>query len=246
MAHTPPPFETYQSPNQRKTTNPLMWVAVALVGFCCIALIAGAAMVFNAGKTVLSSAGCVLNFAMAQKSIAAYVRVNGHYPPAASWQIDTQEYYAKIYDKMMKGGKKDQERAMAMFKFAKPGEVMKCEGEGQATGVTYNADLSNKPVDEIKDKSTILLFESHSVTLNSNAAYAKPTGPAPKVFGSSRGWFTFPIEGKSDMFKSKNSDYSINDEDMTLSDEELGIKPGADSGKGTGKPDAKAADKSGV
>lgn len=217
-----------------------MWIAVALVGFCCVALIAFAAVAFSGFKTVMRGGGCVITMTMARNSIDAYVRVNGKFPPADTWQTDTEKYYAMIYNKIAPKFKQNQ--IISEMLDVKPGQVMECTMGEAKSGLAYNADLAGKTMDDIKDKeATVVIFETTTATQNNNAPYKPLTGDAPKMFGSKRSWLTLSVAGRKNTFQSRGGDtnYSISDEDLELSDEELGIKPKAGK-EGSSNEPAKA------
>ncbi len=217
MAQTPPPFETIQSQQPRKTTNPLMWIAVVIVGFCCIALIGLGGLGYSVFNTGMKSAGCIMNFEFARASISAYAKKNGVYPPARTWQTDTEEFYQKIYDKMM-DNKKEDERVQQWLKFAKPGQTFECTWGDSTTGIAYNEQLAGRKPEEVKDPdTTIMLFETPETRANNHGVYDKDTtAKPPRMFGQERKWFTFTVSGESDMFKTRDGHSPISDSDFNI------------------------------
>lgn len=223
-----------------------MWVAVALVAFCCLGIVGLGGLGVSMFGTGMKTAGCMMNFSFARASIKAYVKKNGVYPPARTWQTDTEEYYKKIYDKM--NSKKSDEKVTEWMKFAKPGQTFECSWGDTTTGIAYNQELEGKKPEEIKDPAkTVMLFETPESKANNHAVYAKDTThKPPKIFGQERDWFNFYINGQSEMFKNSRGKTQINDSDFDIDlDEESGDVTigGKQVGKSSGAAGAKTPEK---
>lgn len=150
---------------------------------------------------LMSTAECGMSMAFTEESIAAYIKKNGHYPTSATWQDDIRPFYAEIktkFDKKLES--KNDKRLKAFFKIPEPGEAVTCKTGGVVTGFAFNDEVSGKKPDDIKDKATVVLFETLKPEKNAHGKYdPSESFSGPELFGTKRDRLTTTVSGsKSD------------------------------------------------
>lgn len=195
MTYAPPPG---MGVPQKKGTNPLVWIFVALGAFCCIGIIAFGAMtatVFNQTKGMFP---CIFSLATLNKSMDAYVKEKGVFPPAENWQDELAPYYSKNSDDM-KNELKD--APMGIDEWANVADIngdFSCNTSGTKTFIAYNPDIAGKKVTDIADPAaTVMFFETTTTGRNINETYAeKDFSTSPKLMGQPRGWYQMTADGE--------------------------------------------------
>lgn len=208
MASTPPPFEQSYAPAPKRGTSPWVWIVVAVVGFCCVGVIAMGFLfnsLFNQGGAIV---GCMMTASMANESMIKYAKEHdGRLPSASTWQDDITPYYIALLEEKKKemGG---QGYLWDKFKPADIGSDLTCNAGEPKTGFALNADIAGKKLDEIGDKeATISIFEVPEIGRNQTMKFVprkKDTGP--RMFGERRSWLNWKLEGMQDPMKGGKND----------------------------------------
>lgn len=203
---SPPPY----MPAPKKSNTGLI-VGLIIGGFllCCLlpmGLIGGFGFwAFNKGKDIVA---CSISYEEIYGSLVDYSKEHdGKLPSAATWMDDVRPYYRKRTTT-----RKDERKVFGSM----PVEgAFSCNSEGVTTGMALNKDLAGKKLDEIKDRSTVLLFETDHPAENLSETYKEKTDKdSPKSFGKPRGWFYVTVGGEvettSKMKFSRNPGGGIN------------------------------------
>ncbi len=183
---------------KKQSTNPLVWIFVALGAFCCIAIIAFGAMtatVFNQTKDMFP---CMFSLATLDKAMDEYVKEKGVFPPADSWQDELAPYYTK-HSTSMKDELKDAPGPMKDW-----GNVtdisgdFKCSTTGVNTYIAYNPEIAGKKLSDLKDPAdTVMFFETTSTGRNIAEPFKeKDFKDSPKMMGQPRGWYRMGTDGE--------------------------------------------------
>lgn len=210
MAQTPPPFET-QAPKVKSGASPWLWIIIAVVGFCCIAIIAGAFMMRGVFGQVSSTAQCMITFQLANQSLIDYADANdGKFPPAATWQNDLRENYRKNYAKMeseMKGNS-----LAESFLPASPDSDWSCKWGDISTGMSYNSELAGKNKKDFENLSEVVtFFEVAKPGRNLAENYVKqPDASKPRMFGQPREWIVWRYSGNPDPLDENGTQIKVN------------------------------------
>jgi len=215
MAQTPPPFNpatpVQASSNSGKTC---LIVAIVVIAFCLVAIIAGGMFFSNMFGQVMSAAGCMSTFSATENALKAYaLEHNGKLPPAKTWMQDIEPYYRRLYEKQVKT---DESK---FFKMIPPGQVLECTWDNKKTGIAFNSDLGGKRIKDVKDPSTTaLIFEVDAPAMNLAQPFKqRNTDDAPSLFNTKdRDWTVFYLEGNENPFQSKTkpeSSFEFNPED---------------------------------
>jgi hypothetical protein len=184
---SPPPYSPPPRPKSKNTP----WIVLGVIGvlICCggpILLLGGGYWLFSKNKDMFE---CTINLAVTQKAMEAYVRKNGSYPPAATWQTALKPFASE--DK----SDADARKAMGLAALNLDGPIACATGELK-TGLSYNSALSGKKTADIKD-SEIMIFESTELKPNANGVFKeRGSEDSPKIMGNPRGWFYVTVAGK--------------------------------------------------
>ncbi len=209
MSHTPPP---YSGPVTRKSTNPLVWVFVALGAFCCIAIIGFGAMgygVYNGTKDMLP---CLFTSDLLGRSMNEYVKEKGKFPPTANWQTEIAPYYEKAATDF----KADMGNAPGPLKqwgnVADINQPLACNKKGTETFLIYNSEVAGKKIEDVDADTTALIFEDDKGgSMNEARKFErKPFGTSPKLMGSPRGWYVLLANGKMEVVDDKGKRQVVN------------------------------------
>ena len=198
MPETPPP---YGMP-PKKSGNPLIWVFVAIVAFCCLAVIGGGALIFATARQGGAMLPCMMTTSAALNGITKYAEEKGTYPDADKWQEQISPYYLEAQKKMQaefeKEGKDVPFGIDKWFRMSDITAPLACSEDGVKTWLSYNSDVSGKKVEDIKEPGkTVVLFESTVEKLNASAPYKKMDSKgSPKVMGQNRGWWLGYADGE--------------------------------------------------
>lgn len=163
--------------------------------------------------------GCTMSFEMSHKASLAYAKEHGgKLPDAAKWQEQIAPYYKRLESKMFASNKELKDNPF--FKF-EPGDITKplpCDFGEPTTTITYNADLSGKVLDSIKDPTgTVMFFEGLEAVTNANGVYKERSKKdSPKIMGSPREWLDWHVNQEGSPFKGSTKgdlDFEIKMED---------------------------------
>ncbi|MFZ4506894.1 MAG: hypothetical protein ACOYON_04265 [Fimbriimonas sp.] len=194
----PPPFN---SAPKKKNNAVVIVMVVGALGLCCVGpvILLGVGGYFGA-KVMKSSVDCAVSLAFVNEAVTKYAADKGTLPNAATWQDDIKPYYAKLMA--------DPDNSTGPITAFKTDEVWVCvDTEGGKTGVAFNKDLSKKKLAHIKDKSTVVIFETEQTGSNLTESYKpKAKDKAPKIFGNPREWITIPVDGELMMGKGAKFD----------------------------------------
>ncbi len=209
MAETPPPFTPMAPQAPKQGMNPLVWILLAMGAACCVCIIAGVVMTVGTVNQVGSFAGCPMTMGMLNNSLKEYVKENGVFPKAETWQTDVEPYYTKQYaefkSKMEEAGPFE-----TVFRISPPGEALVCyEGNKAKTGIVYNSEIAGKKLEDFEDiDKEVTLFEGDSVELNAHGVYSIREGKSEQeIFGQVRDYYSweygdnFETDGSSSGFK---------------------------------------------
>ncbi|HXH62303.1 MAG TPA: hypothetical protein VNI20_13225 [Fimbriimonadaceae bacterium] len=238
MAATPP---TFNPPQQKPGSKLVVWLLVAVAMLCILMAVIGGMFFMNVKDSVTKLISCGMTGDVAKNAVMAYsLDHGGKFPDAEHWQDDILPYYQRIYDKLMKEKTMKDMPSWFTFKPADPGQALSCDlGGGRTTGFSYNAALSGKMDDEIKDRSTLVIFEDVKPKYNASGdPAARPAKPKTQAMGKDRDWLDFPLEGQPEMFKSSNSSLDLDITPQDGLEEQPAAEPpkdvGADESKDTG------------
>jgi len=160
---------------------------------CCLLpaglLVGGGLWAVNKTKDLLV---CGMSYTTASKAMQDYANDHkGKLPKAETWMDDIRPYFAKRASIVNPGIKQ-------VFGDISTNGDYSCTTAGRHTGMSFNKDLSGKVLADIKDKDTVLLFETDKVALNASEPYkAQDTKSSPQLMGSARGWFTTTVAGST-------------------------------------------------
>ncbi|HVT12960.1 MAG TPA: hypothetical protein VHE55_11900 [Fimbriimonadaceae bacterium] len=199
----PPP---YMPPKKKSNTGLIIGLVVAGVLVCCVgpivALVAGGLFIFKSATPLIT---CSLAYQDARDAVKDYAQEhNGKLPPAEHWQDEIRPYYEKIVANRPKNENP--------FGTMASGGAWGCDnGAGGRTGMAFNDDLSNQPLNKAVTDDSVVLFEVEKATENAHEKYSKPSGSAnePKIFGQPRGWFLVRMSGEP-MLLNKGRETPVN------------------------------------
>jgi len=184
----PPP---YAPTRQKPKTGLIIGIVLGVLFVCCglpsLLFVGAGIWAVDKGKGFI---GCTLAFSTVKKAVVQYAEANGgKLPTAATWQDDVRPFYAKLRGSAKNTG---------------PFDLMPVDGdwgctEGQvATGMAFNATLSGKKLAEIKDRSSVMLFEVPTRRANQAMPYKKlDDAKSPALMGmekTRRGWLTVELD----------------------------------------------------
>ncbi|HWA84253.1 MAG TPA: hypothetical protein VG820_12490, partial [Fimbriimonadaceae bacterium] len=178
---------------KKSNTGLIIGLVVGGVLICCVgpivALVVGGLFVVKNTSPLIT---CSFAFRDARDAIREYARDhNGKLPAADNWQEEVRPYYEKI----VAGQPKNQNP----FGNMAAGGVWGCEnGSGGKTGIAFNDDVANLPLEKVETNDAVVLFEVEQATENAHLKYSKRTDASsePKIFGQPRGWFLIRISGE--------------------------------------------------
>ncbi|MCA0362047.1 MAG: hypothetical protein LCH41_13470 [Armatimonadetes bacterium] len=201
MSYTPPPYAP-----QKKGTNPLVWVFVALGAFCCIAVIGFGAMATTVFRQVGGVMPCMMTMSIAQNALLEYEKEKGAFPAAATWQTDITE----IYNREAKKITEEVKDVPGMGGMMSPQDISKellCSTENPKTYLVYNSEIAGKKLADIaKPDQTILFFEAKEGGINAARPFEKlDPKDSPKMMGESRGWNVAYADGEVEFQNGKKS-----------------------------------------
>ena len=211
MAATPPP---YYPPQQQSGNKVWLWVLLAVVAFCIVAMVG----LFFAGKSMmnqsLSLVSCSVNAELARDAVVAYaLDHDGKLPDAAHWQDDVKPYYERLYKKLASEMELQKMPDWINFKIAKPGEVLECAvGPDTKTGFAFNSLLAGKNSKDIENLGvTLVIWETTTPAYNASGdpSLRGPAGSKYKIFGQERPYMDVPYEGSAEFLDSGNSKFDI-------------------------------------
>jgi hypothetical protein len=182
----PPPF-VHQMPAPKKSPAVLILsIIIGLIVLCCAGI---GGFAYWGWRKVMPMAGCMINFQEVQVAVLDYA--HGHHgklPDADKWQDEVSSYYSTEEEKAKLNKQK-------VFQPLDPNGEWGCIDGDPKTGMAFNADLSGKDLDSIKDpESTPLIFEIPNPTRNANQPYKYSSTNTPKMFGSPRPWMVWYVE----------------------------------------------------
>ncbi len=168
MAETPPPFNPQMDYGKKKSSNPIIWILVALAAFCMVCLISSGVALFSGMKELSTVGQCPINMGIANSAIKDYVNEKGMFPKAETWQEDIRPYYEKKYSKYAEE-MKDAGPMKDFLGVVEPGKPLPCSNGKEITGIFYNKNLSGKKKADFKDiGNEVTLFEAPGVIYNAN------------------------------------------------------------------------------
>jgi hypothetical protein len=194
---SPPPYR-----QKKNNTVVIVLVALALAALCCCGVLGGGAW-FGMSK-VGPLAKCGISMETIHEAIMDYAEANqGKLPNAATWQDDVKPFYVEAL--------KRDKSSENPFGTLSPDEVWGCEADGGPTGIAFNADLSGKKLDDLKDKSdVVILFEAPGKKQNLSMKYdLKQLEPLPKRFGKP-GMFISTIDGHTKLVGANGKEQDMN------------------------------------
>ena len=203
----PPP---YIPAAPKKKTGLIIAIVLGVLFVCCglpvIAIVGGGFFAFGQAK---GTVGCTISFGVVRAAIDDYVADhNGKLPPAATWQDAVRPYYSKqLKSKHGNGGSdKDSEQVLSLLNVMPAGGEWGCTEDKTKTGIAFNSALGGKKMAEIKDRSTVLIFEVPQRGMNLAMPYkALDNSSSPKIFGKHRGWISIGLDGDNIKMGSKGN-----------------------------------------
>jgi hypothetical protein len=185
----PPP---YAAPAKKSNSKLIIGLVIGLICICCVLPIVGGGFFLN---WIVNKGGpfitCVLAYQQVPAAIEEYAKENGgKLPPAEKWNDVIRPYYVK----QTKG-----QREVMSMKFMDPNGEWGCPEVPNKTGMAYNLDVAGKKLADIKDKSTVLLFESTKTGRNLAAKYTpQPFEKSPFAFQTKerRGWIVVTVDSQ--------------------------------------------------
>jgi hypothetical protein len=184
---TPPP---YMPPRKKSSTGLVVGIVLGVVALCCIG---GAVLIGGLGYMGIKAGGpmveCMVGFEQLRQAMDLYIKENdGKLPKAETWQDDLRPYFART----QKAGD-----GAGPFKEWDPQGDWGCQNGNNRTGIAFNDRLSGKKVDDIEDKSTVVLFEVEGARKNAHEPYQpRDDKKSPEIMGTPRGWIKMPLEGE--------------------------------------------------
>lgn len=209
MSYSPPP---YGGPTAKKSTNPLVWVFVAIGAFCCIAIIGFGAMgygVYNGTKDMFP---CMFTSSILGQSMRDYVKEQGKFPPADKWQTEIAPYYDKAKTKFQEEMKDAPKMIKNWGDIADIHQPVGCNTQGKKTYFVYNSEMAGKKLGDIADPDTTAMFfeDDNSPVMNAARKYEpKPFREAPRLMGSPRGWYVVLVNGETSTTDDKGKQHSV-------------------------------------
>lgn len=168
MAETPPPFNPQPQYGQKKSTNPIIWILVALGGFCLVCVISSGVALISGVKELSNVGQCPINMGVANSAIKEYVAEKGMFPKAETWQDDIKPYYEAKYAKFS-AELKDAGPMKDFLGVTEPGKPLPCSKGSVVTGIHFNQNLSGKKTSEFKEiGKEITLFEGEGIVYNAH------------------------------------------------------------------------------
>src|SRR5271165_7009887 len=187
-----PPQFVAPSPAPKKS-NTLLIVVLVILGLCAVCCVGGVFVMWSGFNKVKGFASCATHYIFVRQAMTEYANAHGgKLPGAATWQDDIAPYY--LHEK---NGKKV--GSVPFFDFGDTSKNLGCPAEdgNPATGMAFNADLAGKTVDEVrKTPNEVLIFEVPETGRNISKPYAVPTGPTPRMMGTTRPWMMLPVSGQ--------------------------------------------------
>lgn len=176
-------------PPVQRSNNKLLWgIVIGVVSLCCLGVIGLVVFGYGLVRKAIPLVVCGVRFERVRDAVVAYANEhNGKLPDAKTWEDDIQAELAQSSSKL-----KEEQRDLGGFK---AGEQVGCVFENSTTGIAFNSELSGKKLDDIKDKSIVLLYEVPAAKHNAAGPYKLSTEPGPKFMNVNREWFTAPVEG---------------------------------------------------
>ena len=202
----PPP---YIPAAPKKKTGLIIAIVLGVLFVCCglplIAVVGGGFFAFGQAK---GTVGCTISFGVVRAAIDDYVADhNGKLPPAATWQDAVRPYYAKKLKSKKDGGNdRESEQVLSMLQVMPADGEWGCTEDKTKTGIAFNSTLGGKKLAEIKDRSTVLIFEVPQRAKNLNMPFKTlDHDSSPKIFGKHRGWISMGLDGDNIKMGSKGN-----------------------------------------
>ena len=211
---------------------------MALVAFCCIAIIMTGIAGYTGVKAVGNIATCPVTMGLAGSSLKEYAKETGSFPSAETWQEDIASYYNKRADKI-RGEMEDAGPFKSIIQVQDIANALTCNKQNPTTGIYFNAELAGKKWEDYKDKTDmVLLFEDKGSDKNGARVFKKRTGDSDAtVFGEKRPWFEFTLGEEFDSMNQGTIKVNTgsSDDEEPASDEEK-----SDSEEGTDKAETES------
>ena len=202
------------------SANKACLIAVVMVLLLCvIACAVGAFFMKNIVNQGTATLRCAVMFKVAHDAALAYAKEHGgRFPKAETWQDDIRPYYERLVGKIDK--ELDSEQLRKMMGPPGPGEPLECESDGVKTGIAYNSEIADKPVDSFKEPTkTVMFFETQTLGTNVHMKYfEQPRAKRPKFMDEQRDWIVFFIEGSKDPLETSLSSSSSSTFEFTPDD----------------------------
>lgn len=205
MASTPPPFQPqpeYQPTRPPKSmVSPVLIVLAVLGGVCCLGVFGLVQMVRTMGGPIMATGQCGIQLTATAAAIQDYVKKNGKYPPAETWQDAISKEYEETYNSFKRSGaSKEDNPVAAMFKLSEPGKPLTCGSGKDMTGFAYNSEVAGKTPEELKKDDPVVVFEVNDPALNRHGEYSKaPAFQGVKIAGEARERLTSNMSDDPDM-----------------------------------------------
>lgn len=195
----PPPYR-----QKKSNTGLIIGLIIGGLVLCCVgpALLIGGLGYFGL-KQGVPIVTCAMAIDDLQTAMTQYADANGGKLPAANnWQTAIKPYYQKVVS-----GKKDQNPFGQMSAEGMWG----CSVGDEKTGFAFNSDLAGKKIADIKDTSTVMIFEVPTQAMNQAMPYKEQDiSKSPKILNDHRGWFVAPVKGEADLISEKGKRVRIN------------------------------------
>lgn len=242
MADVPPPFvpppSGYQPPRRKSNAALIITIILICVLVPCIAVVGFGVWIYQGPykRGIEPFMGCAIGFKDLGHALKAYEKDHdGKLPSAETWQDDMRSYYIRASE-----SSKEERGPFPSLDPNKPFECVPAANGGGATGIAFNTEVSGKKVSDIKDKSTVVLFETDQSSKNAHGVYKDRGETAPKFMGAPREWFRLDVSGHF-LGRMKNSrrdsDFDFNDSEDSSS---------SDTSDSTSSPSTKPKGKAGV
>lgn len=182
----------YSPTPQKSKTGLIIGLVFGGIVLCCLLpvglLVGGGLFAFKKGTDLVA---CSLTFNNLQRSFQRYADDHhGKLPKSDKWMNDIRPIYRNISEELRQPD--------SPFKIpTQDSGPFFCSTDGKLTGIAFNKVLSEKKLDDIKDKeTTVMIFETEAPADNLAEKYvSRPVNLSPKLFGKPRGWFMAPVRG---------------------------------------------------
>lgn len=206
----PPPYEQPRKSNAgRNVLIILLVVVVPCLVMVGLATWFGFRTFTGAMNQMGPTVNCAVAYQRVQLAILDYAKDHeGTLPPAATWQADVAEYYAKQTD--LQSTEEMPEWIPMKFEKMDPNAPWGCKlTDTETTALVYNADVAGKKIADLTNPgSTVLIFEA-PVEPAMNLAMPFKEQPADErpvmIMGEKRDWIKAYVEGEVDFDTSTGS-----------------------------------------